>query len=214
MQTVLCISIHAPSRERPSPLIFCACANGISIHAPSRERRLFSVRAAHTLGFQSTLPRGSDHIPLPALAALVDFNPRSLAGATLPPLAPLTVSLISIHAPSRERHVFQTFSDFVAVFQSTLPRGSDIIIRVQNKLRHNFNPRSLAGATRRKLASSSAPEISIHAPSRERLCHNRNAPRSKLFQSTLPRGSDRNDKGRRTAAGNFNPRSLAGATNI
>ena len=77
--------------------------------------------------------------------------------------------MISIHAPSRERH-----SCFISWYNI-----------------YNFNPRSLTGAT--KLESSYLPLalISIHAPSRER-------PISRiilftahsLFQSTLPHGSD------------------------
>ena len=33
------ISIHAPSRERPSPQLAMRTAHDISIHAPSRERQ-------------------------------------------------------------------------------------------------------------------------------------------------------------------------------
>ena len=54
--------------------------------------------------FQSTLPRGSDYqLVLPRLA-LADFNPRSLAGATV----------VIDYAAARQY-----------AFQSTLPRGSD-----------------------------------------------------------------------------------------
>ena len=54
--------------------------------------------------FQSTLPRGSDKIPVIILMA---FS-------------------ISIHAPSRERLQISLVIDYVLIFQSTLPRGSDI----------------------------------------------------------------------------------------
>ena len=53
---------------------------------------------------------------------------------------------ISIHAPSRERPL-KTYTPSILF---------------------NFNPRSLTGATRRKLAAHADLEISIHAPSRER----------------------------------------------
>ena len=75
--------------------------------------------------FQSTLPRGSDYEQTSQLADQQDFNPRSLAGATVAFVTVIYDLLISIHAPSRERHT------------SVTP-----IYEVDN-----FNPRSLAGAT-------------------------------------------------------------------
>ena len=59
-------------------------------------------------------------------------------------------------------------------------------------LRAHFNPRSLAGATILTWRSLRQHEISIHAPSRERLLK-------------------KNDNA--YSVGNFNPRSLTGATN-
>ena len=101
--------------------------------------------------------------------SMTNFNPRSLAGATLPPYAIFTTLRISIHAPSRERHnihqILLTSSLHfnprslagatsicfvpanIIVFQSTLPRGSDLV-----------------KVTRLLFYIS----ISIHAPSRER----------------------------------------------
>ena len=98
------ISIHAPSRERPCSNTDSCPLPTISIHAPSRERHhsgrfvwpsgpfqstlprgsdgLPIVTTKPTLKFQSTLPRGSD-LALPSRLYLpVHFNPRSLAGAT------------------------------------------------------------------------------------------------------------------------------------
>ena len=120
----------------------------------------------------------------------MNFNPRSLAGAT-------SVTIITL--PS-------------LLFQSTLPRGSDQSLICAMTIIFNFNPRSLAGATLNGRLLSDADKISIHAPSRERpstsalpspvkLHFN---PRSLagatilylpyqfhlVFQSTLPRGSD------------------------
>ena len=54
--------------------------------------------------------------------------------------------------------------------------------------------------------------ISIHAPSRERRCFKSNTCCLSLFQSTLPRGSDRVCTGYARQKSYFNPRSLAGAT--
>ena len=163
----------------------------ISIHAPSRERRqvLFCR------------PAGRRH-----------FNPRSLAGATEKIKDMEEIVCISIHAPSRERQwsmedmqkagLFQSTlprgSDYNLIcarffrqrFQSTLPRGSDAGINFKQRARCNFNPRSLAGATKKIDDSTSSAGISIHAPSRER-----------------PIQNNQQDYQR-----HFNPRSLAGAT--
>ena len=120
----------------------------------------------------------------------MNFNPRSLAGAT---------------------SIFKSIAQ-AQVFQSTLPRGSDTIvlpivpadlplsIHAPSRERHkvyllmhptaHFNPRSLAGATLILIRFFVHFVISIHAPSRERLCLSP-AARAKM---------------------DFNPRSLAGAT--
>ena len=97
----------------------------ISIHAPSRERQLAALQKKSQIIFQSTLPRGSDsntnkqrlarvlfQSTLPrgsddqsviTLRGNINFNPRSLAGAT----------------DKRE------WTLAAKKFQSTLPRGSD-----------------------------------------------------------------------------------------
>ena len=119
--------------------------------------------------FQSTLPYGSDSRTKTSPAAIYNFNPRSLTGATKGDDGDGKKSEISIHAPLRER---------------------------QNKTRaikyvSNFNPRSLTGATERRLKKMTINAISIHAPLRERRSSGR-LPRIKfIFQSTLPYGSDR-----------------------
>ena len=79
-----------------------------------------------------------------------------------------------------------------AIFQSTLPRGSDPIYAIESiNACYNFNPRSLAGATAMPPIYTTSIIISIHAPSRERptVLH----PRVVCILD-------------------FNPRSLAGAT--
>ena len=96
----------------------------ISIHAPSRERPNVNSSTGQVL----------------------DFNPRSLAGATYDKLYDAINHDISIHAPSRERPGYNLFRSPTLEFQSTLPRGSD--------------------ADNAKAAIIDI--ISIHAPSRER----------------------------------------------
>ena len=119
----------------------------ISIHAPSRERQRWYL----------TCYSGWN------------FNPRSLAGATDISKAIERYGAISIHAPSRERPSTASLSCSTGIFQSTLPRGSDLI------------------ATR---AFPGGISISIHAPSRERHFHVNSRGYCCKFQSTLPRGSD------------------------
>ena len=54
--------------------------------------------------FQSTLPHGSDHrLTHLSYTSLDAFNPRSLTGATRGSLPNSARTLLSIHAPSRER---------------------------------------------------------------------------------------------------------------
>ena len=121
---------------------------------------------------------------------------------------------ISIHAPSRERRKCSLWlARRYRLFQSTLPRGSDV-----------FYHQALTVLT-----------ISIHAPSRERRfgfalavtflnLFQSTLPRGSdqaqyqlamaalQFQSTLPRGSDLTKSTTNSTSNNFNPRSLAGAT--
>ena len=184
------ISIHAPSRERRMVLYklvresrfqstlprgsdklhaFCCERPWISIHAPSRERPRTAYKAMYNTEFQSTLPRGSDRLCRKRLQRRSYFNPRSLAGATVPKIASLRRIGISIHAPSRER------------------RNALNAISVQV---FNFNPRSLAGATclsggivLRYTFQSTLPRGS---DSQMILC----TADASSFQSTLPRGSD------------------------
>ena len=165
----------------------------ISIHAPSRERQSLKIK------------KGDE----------IYFNPRSLAGATpynndfdtaifISIHAPSRERLkrydqikrlerISIHAPSRERPARYGNGCLSLTFQSTLPRGSDTSGAVGSFAASYFNPRSLAGATDKRVTVLRQPVISIHAPSRER----------RRFRRILC-----------TCYGNFNPRSLAGATLI
>ena len=119
---------------------------GISIHAPSRERLLW----------RATVSR------------LINFNPRSLTGATI------------------ERAIWSQ----ARIFQSTLPHGSDSNQDSELTYTEYFNPRSLTGATARVVAGKQSQEISIHAPLRERPWFCPDCRCERQFQSTLPRGSD------------------------
>ena len=170
---------------------------------------------------------------LPALHA-GDFNPRSLAGATAPVgaisicsgisiLAPSRERLergaigscgskISILAPSRERHVNGNKLTGVMKFQSSLPRGSDRITPYCYVKSGYFNPRSLAGATRQLQKSEQMENISILAPSRERLFENIFNPTPEHFNPRSLAGATYCPLAVILPHCNFNPRSLAGAT--
>ena len=99
--------------------------------------------------------------------------------------------LISIHAPSRERLDVDATHEAAKQFQSTLPHGSDYPRVLLGQPRRDFNPRSLTGATCLFAWLPQGKDISIHAPSRER-------PAAKALQQQEQR--------------HFNPRSLTGAT--
>ena len=122
----------------------------ISIHAPRRERHLTASDVRElVVEFQSTLPGGSDTqsggVTVPANAISI-HAPRRERHPRRRPLS--HEGSISIHAPRRERHSCSVDCESpIAVFQSTLPGGSDT------------RPRPPPAPIRR---------ISIHAPRRER----------------------------------------------
>ena len=99
-------------------------------------------------------------------------------------------------------------------FQSTLPRGSDKVLILILQFRGNFNPRSLAGATRTKIIFLQKPGFQSTLPRGSDLTRHRLPLRQAAFQSTLPRGSDNILVTLVSFNINFNPRSLAGATNF
>ena len=101
---------------------------------------------------------------------MVYFNPRSLAGATTRVrVYDLALFLFQSTLPRGSDDLSTISKRRYTIFQSTLPRGSD---GLWSKIRgdvFDFNPRSLAGATRSKQWAIRCIHISIHAPSRERL---------------------------------------------
>ena len=184
------ISIHAPSRERQHIGIARLSTPLFQSPLPRGSDRATPCLLLATMQFQSTLPRGSDNMPCferwrepisihaPLRERLLgcsskttfsDFNPRSLAGATISNDVFRYGIDISIHAPSRERQSFYPRRCSSLKFQSTLPRGSDLAM----------------------VLFSISTSISIHAPSRERQFKAWADNCDKIFQSTLPRGSDR-----------------------
>ena len=119
--------------------------------------------------FQSTLPRGSDVHICRCRPNRRNFNPRSLAGATLRNDVSNAANAISIHAPSRERLERSQGSISGSRFQSTLPRGSDAAGAAALQWRLTFQstlPRGSDTGARTVIKDNLI--ISIHAPSRER----------------------------------------------
>ena len=103
------ISIHAPLRERPEPLVKNKVIAAISIHAPLRERRKIQDRKRHHQHFNPRSLAGATKSSLPITLPATDFNPRSLAGATVAHHPTYRPAAISIHAPLRERRLKYLF---------------------------------------------------------------------------------------------------------
>ena len=119
------------------------------------------------------------------------FNPRSLAGATQRSCLVKLRTQISIHAPSRERPRIRTYNTKETAFQSTLPRGSDLMLIVKLKSVRLISIHAPSRERPKKQAAlQRANWISIHAPSRERRLDDKDVNVKIKFQSTLPRGSD------------------------
>ena len=142
------ISIHAPSRERRFLIFYLIVIFLISIHAPSRERPIIDCKRLEAKEFQSTLPRGSDKILACLMMVCLDFNPRSLAGATDNTKIRFLCCGISIHAPSRERRFLIFYLIVIFLISIHAPsRERHLTDCISFCLIWHFNPRSLAGAT-------------------------------------------------------------------
>ena len=98
----------------------------------------------------------------------MNFNPRSLTGATIQTAAKTLPTRFQSTLPHGSDNASSVKISNNVIFQSTLPHGSD-----------------LDGA-----ATLLLELISIHAPSRERLYQNSLRLLAFAFQSTLPHGSD------------------------
>ena len=163
----------------------------ISIHAPSRERHKTGNTIDRHRTFQSTLPRGSDHKTGNTIDRHRTFQstlPRGSDDLFCKKGNPN--ANISIHAPSRERHLQSLFY---------------FIVR-------NFNPRSLAGATHSWRYNCHLSLISIHAPSRERQGTVQAVPIALIISIHAPSRERLQHIDVLQAVTDFNPRSLAGAT--
>ena len=75
-------------------------------------------------------------------------------------------------------------------FQSTLPRGSDVIAFSQVNPHACFNPRSRVGATKDISFCTISGKFQSTLPRGSDSLNSREGAAEQLFQSTLPRGSD------------------------
>ena len=227
------ISIHAPLRGRrsrvlgfqefhdfnPRPLagatgcrFSLSWLSAISIHAPLRGRLFCLVQALDGLQFQSTPPCGGDiaHDARFVNRVMISIH-APLRGRPVDGNGGIVLPKISIHAPLRGRHQRGLFGISPLLFQSTPPCGGDLDLPAQVAGGPDFNPRPLAGATRRfpettaKHSFQSTPpcggdtaagthrrtgSISIHAPLRGRLLTIAIRRETSTFQSTPPCGGD------------------------
>ena len=145
------------------------------------------------LPFQSTPPCGGDNIPTAGSCERRYFNPRPLAGATCRKQRAGICKSISIHAPLRGRPALVPFGLPPLQFQSTPPCGGDRGKPEPVRNGPYFNPRPLAGATKREFDKNLKAANFNPRP----------------LAGATPTGGW---KSRRH--GNFNPRPLAGATHF
>ena len=80
------ISIHAPLRERPQTEGYFDSVNDISIHAPLRERLRTILSRGTDMGFQSTLPCGSDPTSLEWYLLVKRFQSTLPCGSDIVPI--------------------------------------------------------------------------------------------------------------------------------
>ena len=100
---------------------------------------------------------------------LIDFNPRSLTGATVMVIQDWhNAIVISIHAPLQERLRTGFPHRLHCYFNPRSLAGATVKLPLLSMRKANFNPRSLTGATGSSSRSTQTDAISIHAPSRER----------------------------------------------
>ena len=77
------ISIHAPSRERPYKVFLLADSIRFQSTLPHGSDLTSLPCTTFLIKFQSTLPHGSDLWLILIIAIKINFNPRSLTGATV-----------------------------------------------------------------------------------------------------------------------------------
>ena len=143
---------------------------GISIHAPRRERRNIFKKVLGPIGFQSTLPEGSDAGGAPQIGISLTFQSTlpegsDTAGASYHALSYQFQSTLPEGSDPPGRDGIHGKADF----NPRSPKGATVILSLVTEYPRYFNPRSPKGATRSdERGRRAAGPISIHAPRRER----------------------------------------------
>ena len=127
----LTISIHAPLRERPAPTPVSEVDGAVSIHAPLRERRILDNA-------------GLKHKPISIF--FTDTAPPALYTLSLLDALP------TFHAPLRERRILDNAGFNHQPISIHAPLRERLWMLSHSRQKLNFNPRSLAGATRQNRA--------------------------------------------------------------
>ena len=122
------------------------------------------------------------------------------------------VEIISIHAPSRERHFMEHAQSCLAVFQSTLPHGSDEIASKSKSLQRFQSTLPHGSDQRLGMKGANLVTISIHAPSRERRAILPTYSTNQQISIHAPSRERLTALSEAYLLYNFNPRSLTGAT--
>ena len=141
------VSIHAPTRGATSIAVYITCPLYVSIHAPTRG---------------ATLRRRSTRLGL-------CFNPRAHTGRDIKPtLEARHVGQVSIHAPTRGATIAWVHALIKQLeFQSTRPHGARLFVLNNLDISVSFNPRAHTGRDVQEFYRPYQPfAVSIHAPTR------------------------------------------------
>ena len=142
------ISIHAPAKGATIISLPSDPGYYISIHAPAKGATDFvDTDDDFNVDFNPRSREGSDALIIKGLpASLRHFNPRSREGSDNIAEKAENVTLISIHAPAKGATTRKAISQFLTVFQSTLPRRERQHLLQCRSFHVHFNPRSREGS--------------------------------------------------------------------
>ena len=163
------ISIHAPLRERPrGGTRYTEIINfnprsltGATVDTRANSVQFIEFQSTLPYGsdpllpghkgthrqFQSTLPYGSDFAQSALLSYHAKFQSTLPYGSDICKSFNIFTSLISIHAPLRERRIFACNISLQSDFNPRSLTGATYSSRYYSWLYRHFNPRSLTGAT-------------------------------------------------------------------
>ena len=228
------VSIHAPTWGATVYQRLQLGATEVSIHAPTWGATLFSIGGILTIHVSIHAPTwGATVLSGIFFSHISGFNPRSHMGSDAAHYRHAELSLVSIHAPTWGATIVSTPIGRELMFQSTLPHGERPKVLLVFLGQVGFNPRSHMGSDvygsprlERVFVSIHAPTwgatlrlnhpiderlVSIHAPTWGATVPGHNTVVIGVFQSTLPHGERRDNRGSSTPCACFNPRSHMGS---